>query len=328
LVIAKLRAIFQKTKIENLKEHIMVTPTVTIGKEQHIWAYDADMQPVVTVDPGTVIEIQTWDCFTGQVQSESDTVANLDIHRVNSATGPIAVRGAEPGDSLSVTLIDIRPEEKGAAMCIPEWGQLIHKVQSPVTRIFKVKDGIVHMNENVSWPQRPMFGVIGVAPASGSIPTFEANRHGGNLDNNMNGIGATVHLPVFQPGGQLAIGDMHASMGDGEISGTGVEIGGTAIIQVNLIKGKSGGWPITETADSWITHGTSPDNIDVALQNACEEAAKLLVDEWGFTIEDAFIFLSVAGDLGIAQYCHPSPGSVIAKMRVPKTKATPRPFKL
>jgi amidase len=306
----------------------MAIPTVKISKDQHVWAYEAEMKPVVTVDSGTVIEIETWDCFTGQVQSENDTIANLDIHRVNSATGPIAVRGAEPGDSLSVKLIDIRPEEQGAAMCIPEWGQLIHKVQSPVTRIFKVKDGIVHMNENVSWPQRPMFGVIGVAPASGSIPTFEANRHGGNLDNNMNGIGATVHLPVFQPGGQLAIGDMHASMGDGEISGTGVEIGGTGIIKVDLIKGNAAGWPVTELKDSWVTHGTAS-NIQDALKHACDEAAKLLVDEWGFTIEDAFIFLSVAGDLGIAQNCHPMPdGFAVAKMRVPKISRAPKPFKL
>ena len=305
----------------------MEQPTVKIGKDQHVWAFSADMVPIVRVDPGTVLEIQTWDCFTGQVQSESDTVEKLDLSRINSATGPIAVNGAEPGDSLSVTLIDIRPDCQGAGMCIPEWGQLIHKVKSPTTRIFKVEDGIIHMNDKVFWPSRPMFGVIGVAPASGSIPTFAADRHGGNMDDNMNGIGATIHLPVFQPGGQLAIGDMHASMGDGEISGTGVEIGGTAIIKVDLIKGKSGGWPITETADSWITHGTTADSIDQALQNACDEAAKLLVDEWGFTIEDAFIFLSVAGDLGIAQYCHPSPGSVIAKMRVPKTSATPHPFK-
>jgi amidase len=305
----------------------MEQPTIKIGKDQHVWAFSADMVPIVRVDPGTVLEIQTWDCFTGQVQSESDTVEKLDLSRINSATGPIAVNGAEPGDSLSVTLIDIRPDRQGAGMCIPEWGQLIHKVKSPTTRIFKVEDGIIHMNDKVFWPSRPMFGVIGVAPASGSIPTFAADRHGGNMDDNMNGIGATIHLPVFQSGGQLAIGDMHASMGDGEISGTGVEIGGTAIIKVDLIKGKSGGWPITETADSWITHGTTADSIDQALQNACDEAAKLLVDEWGFTIEDAFIFLSVAGDLGIAQYCHPSPGSVIAKMRVPKTSATPHPFK-
>ena len=307
----------------------MSTPTVKISKDQHVWAFKADMQPVITVDPGTVIEIETWDCFTGQVQSESDTLEKLDLKRINSATGPIAVKGALPGDSISVTLIDIKPGPQGAGMVIPEWGQLIDKAKSPTTRIFKVEgDTITMVSNGVTFPKRPMFGVIGVAPASGEISTFAADRHGGNMDDNQNGIGATIHLPVFQPGGQLAIGDMHASMGDGEISGTGVEIGGTGIIKVDLIKGKAAGWPVTETKDSWITHGTTADNIDDALKNAVEEAAKLLVDEWGFTMEDAFIFLSVAGDLGIAQYCHPSPGSVIAKMRVPKISRAPKPFKI
>jgi len=306
----------------------MTTPTVKISKDQHVWAFDSAMQPVVTVDPGTVIEIETWDCFTGQVQSENDTIAQLDLSRVNSATGPIAVNGAEPGDSLSVTFIDIKPGPQGAAMVIPEWGQLVEHCKSPTTRIFKVKDGVITMNDKVSFPTRPMFGVVGVAPAEGVIPTFLADRHGGNMDDHQNGIGATLHMPVFQPGGMLAIGDMHASMGDGEISGTGVEIGGTATIKVDLIKGKHGGWPITERSDSWYTHGTHADSIDAALKSACEEAAKLLVGQWGFTMEDAFIFLSVAGDLGIAQYCHPSPGSVIARMRVPKISACPRPFKV
>jgi amidase len=306
----------------------MSTPTVKIGRDEHIWSFNSQMQPVVTVDAGTIIEIETWDCFTGQVQSENDTVEKLDLTRINSATGPIAVRGAEPGDSLSVTLIDIQPGPQGAGMVIPEWGQLIEQCKSPVTRIFKVKDGIITMNDKVSFPARPMFGVIGVAPESGDIPTFDAGRHGGNMDDHWNGIGATVHLPVFQPGGQLAIGDMHASMGDGEISGTGVEIGGKGIIKVDLIKGKHGGFPITETADSWYTHGSTANDIDSALKLACEEAAKLLVDEWGFTIEDAFIFLSVAGDLGLAAYYHPSPGCVTARMRVPKISAAPKPFKI
>jgi amidase len=301
---------------------------VKISRDDHVWSFDADSQPVVVVDPGTVIEFETWDCFTGQVQSEEDTVEKIDLTRVNSATGPFGVRGAEPGDTLSVTLIDIRPDERGAAMCIPEWGQLIDTVKSPTTRIFKVADGIVTMNDRVSFPARPMFGVIGVAPASGDISTFFADRHGGNMDDHVNGIGATVHLPVFQSGAQLAIGDMHASMGDGEISGTGVEIGGVGVIKVDVIKNKSTGWPVTETADAFYTHGTSSGDLDEALQYACEEAAKLLVDEWGFSREDAFIFLSVAGDLGIAQYCHPSPGSVIARMRVPKLPSNPGPFRL
>lgn len=305
----------------------MSEATVRIDRDQHVWSFDSQCEPVVTVEPGTIIEIETWDCFTGQVQSESDTLEKLDLNRVNSATGPIGVRGAEPGDTLSVTLLDIRPGAQGAAMCIPEWGQLIDKVHSPTTRIFKVDNGIVTMNDRVSFPARPMFGVIGVSPDSGDITTFLADRHGGNMDDHVNGIGATIHLPVFQSGGQLAIGDMHASMGDGEISGTGVEIGGTGLIQVDVIKNKCGGWPITETSDAFYTHGTSAGSIDDALKSACEEAARLLVDEWGFTMEDAFVFLSVAGDLGIAQYCHPSPGSVIARMRVPKLASNPAPFR-
>ena len=105
---------------------------------------------------------------------EADTVEKLDLNRVNSATGPIFVEGAMPGDSLAVTLKTIDPGPQGAGMVIPEWGQLIHKSKSPVTRIFKVSDGIVTMNEKVSFPAVPMLGVIGVAPESGAIATFEA----------------------------------------------------------------------------------------------------------------------------------------------------------
>jgi len=297
-----------------------------LGREQHVYSFDAAAREVLSVTPGDVLEVETWDCYTGQVQSERDTHESIDNGLINPATGPIAVHGAEPGDSLSVTLLDIRPHEQGAAMCIPEWGQLGPGVQS-TTRIFHVRDGVVTMNGRVSFPVRPMLGVIGVAPASGVISTLAAGRHGGNLDDAANGIGATIHLPVFQSGAMLSIGDMHASMGDGEISGTGVEIGGTTQLRVELIKGRQATWPVTETATHFITHGTAEGNLTDALKSACEEAARLLVDEWDFSAEDAFMFLSVAGDLGIAQSCHPCPGTVIAKMSVPKIGACPRPFR-
>ena len=99
-----------------------------------------------------------------------------------------------------------------------------------------------------------------------------------------------------------------------------------ALIRVDLIKGRAPRWPVSETRDAIFTHGTSDGDIDEALAIACEEASRLLVDQWGFSPEDAFMFLSVAGDLGLAQYCHPSPGSVIARMRVPKIAAVPGPF--
>ena len=303
-----------------------------LTKDTHVWSFDSDAKATITVPSGSVIDIETWDCFTGQVTSENDTVEGLDLSRVNSATGPIGIEGAEPGDTVAVTLLDIKPDKIGAAMIIPGWGQLIDKVKAPQTRIFNVDDQIIRMNEHVHFPTRPMFGVIGVAPASGSVSTFLAGRHGGNLDDRMNGIGATVHMPVFQSGAMLSIGDMHASMGDGEISGTGVEIGGRGQIKVELIKNRIAEYPITETATHWYTHGAIQENgtLTEALTIACEEAAKLLVDQWGFTIEDAFIFLSVAGDAGIAQSTHGSaggPGSVIARMGVPKIGACPSPFK-
>ena len=71
-----------------------------------------------------MIRLELNDCFTGQVTKETDLFTSLDLERVNSATGPIAVRGAEPGDSLVVELLEINPGPRGAAMVIPGFGQL------------------------------------------------------------------------------------------------------------------------------------------------------------------------------------------------------------
>jgi amidase len=306
---------------------VTITPVAELGRDQVVWSFSPTMTPLVTVAPGSVVRLETNDCFTGQVTSEDITADMLDMLRVNSATGPIAVEGAEPGDSLLVELLEINPGPQGAAMIIPGWGQLIDQVKAPRTKLFQVADGVITMNEQVRFPARPMVGVIGVATESEAAINFLAGEHGGNLDNALHGPGATVMLPVRQSGGMLAIGDMHASMGDGEVSGTGVEISGEVLIRVGLHKGRQSRFPVTELADSWVTHGVSQDSLDDAIRLACEDAARLLVDEWAFTMEDAFLFLSVACDVGIAQSCHPCPGSVIARVRVPKIDACPTPFR-
>jgi len=124
----------------------------------------------------------------------------------------------------------------------------------------------------------------------------------------------------------FAVGDMHASMGDGEICGTGVEIAGEVVARFDLLKGKQATWPVTELDGAWVAHGTSGGDYREALQAASEEAARLLVDQWGFSIEEAFIFLSVACDVGVCQACQPSPFSAIARVLVPKIDACPLPF--
>jgi amidase len=292
-----------------------------------IWAFGPDIEPVAEVEPGAVVRFETNDCFTGQIRTEDDLVTEIDFERINSATGPVAVRGAEPGDSLVVELLDVSPIEWGVATLIPGYGQLDSQVRSPVTRIFEVRDGMIRMDDRISFPIRPMVGVVGVATEGETFTNALPGRHGGNLDNHLHGPGAKVLFPVRQPGGLFAVGDMHARMGDGEICGTGVEIAGEVTARFDLVKGKQGEWPVTELADSWVVHGTHFE-FDEAMQLVSEEAARMLVDEWGLSIEDAFIFLSVACDLGVAQACKPGPGfETIARFKIPKIDAVPGPFK-
>src|SRR4029077_12797264 len=301
-------------------------PKHFLSRDQVIWSFGPDLQPVLEVEPGDVVTFETNDCFTGQIRSEDDLVTEIDLSRVNSATGPIAVRGAEPGDSLVVELVEVRPGGHGFATLIPGIGQLIEQVEAPVTQVFRVEGDTIHMNDRISFPLRPMVGVIGVANASETVFNGWAGEHGGNLDNHLHGPGAIVYLPVRQPGGMLAIGDMHASMGDGEVCFTGAEIAGEVTIRIDLLKGKQGTWPVTELADRWVVHGTAgPDFMD-ALDRACEEGARFLVDQWGFTIEEAFVFLSVACDANICQACRPQPFSTIARIAIPKIAAAPKPF--
>jgi len=297
-----------------------------IGRDDVVWAFGPDMQPVLEIDPGETVTLETNDCFTGQIRSEADLVTEIDLERVNSATGPIAVRGAEPGDSLVVELLEVRPEGTGFATLIPGLGQLHEQVQAPVTQVFRVDGDTIHMNDRISFPLRPMVGVIGCATGGETLGNGYAGEHGGNLDNHLHGPGATVFLPVRQQGGMLAIGDMHASMGDGEICFTGVEIAGEVTIRVGLLKGRQGTWPVTDLPDRWVVHGTAGPDVAEALDRACEEAARFLVDQWGFTIEEAFVFLSVACDVNVCQACRPQPFSTIARVAIPKIGATPAPF--
>ena len=215
----------------------------------------------------------------------------------------------------------------------------------------------------IAFPASPMLGVIGVAPSSNEedpIGTIPAGKHGGNLDNTANGIGSTIYIPIHHPGGLLSMGDMHASQGDGEIAGSGVEIGGDVLLRCKILRHEdlygtsfeesnhknsageegddatpNGGfpwkleYPVTETPTHWITHGVAVCDIPQTTSIACQEAAKILIGQWGFSPEEAFIFLGVRGDLGLCQACHPDKGTQIAKMSVPKLdRLCPRAFKV
>ena len=112
-----------------------------IGRDEIIWAFGPDLEPVLEVEPGDDGHLRDERLLLRADPSEDDHVTQIDFERVNSATGPVAVKGAEPGDSLVAEILDVRPIDVGFACLIPGFGQLIEQVGSPVTRLFKVQDG-------------------------------------------------------------------------------------------------------------------------------------------------------------------------------------------
>ena len=143
----------------------------TIPKEEAIFDFGPEMKPILEADPGEVVTFETHDCFSGQIQTESDLVTDIDFSKVNPATGPVSVRGAEPGDSLVVEILDISPGPQGVATIIPGYGQLIDLVESPVTKVLPLRDGIIHFGEEIRFPARPMVGVVGVATGGEQVVT-------------------------------------------------------------------------------------------------------------------------------------------------------------
>ncbi len=205
---------------------------IRISREHIVYSLDKAHPPVVSVDPGTEICFETWDARTGTVQSERDLLMTPHPKGPNPATGPVAVRAAAPGDALVVEILDITLGPRGYTGIRPRQGVLGHLIGDFRTKVFDITDGTVVFNDRIRFPARPMVGVIGTAPAGEGVGTLHPGAHGGNMDHNDVRVGARVHLPVFVSGGFLAIGDVHASMGDGEVSITALEICGEVTARV------------------------------------------------------------------------------------------------
>ena len=160
--------------------------------------------------------------------------------------------------------------------------------------------------DRLRFPARPMIGVIGTSPADGVVYTFEPGPQGSNIDLNAITIGARVHLPVCVPGALLALGDVHAAMGDGEVSGTGVEINADVTVRVELVKGNAPSRLWIESGDNWISSGQGA-TLEAAVEMAVEELCGLLTIRLGLNRTDAFLLISARGDVRIGQ-CARIPG--------------------
>jgi amidase len=195
----------------------------TIPSSEHTYAFTPNLEAVDTIRLGEAVCFDALDALGGQVRRETDILAGLDFNRVNPATGPIRFDGLIPGDTLTVVIDAIEMEDQGAIVTGPGLGVLGDEIENHATRILPIRDGYVHFGD-LGLKACPMIGVIGVASATHSFPTGTAHRHGGNMDTKEIGVGTTLYLPVFQEGAMLAMGDVHAVMGDGEVCVSACEV--------------------------------------------------------------------------------------------------------
>ncbi|MHA2787695.1 acetamidase/formamidase family protein [Corynebacterium sp. S7] len=224
----------------------------------------------------------------------------------HSLTGPVNVRGAEPGDSIVVEFLEIYPEPHGYNMVVPSPrgrgilkerfsdGRLTHFDLDRSTMTTSLGDTTVRL--------RPFMGCVGVAPpGSNVISTVEPGPFGGNIDLNELVVGTQLELPVFHQGAGFFCGDGHAAQGDGEINQMAIEVGMERVkIRITLKKNTGLRMPRAETDRALITLGfgtTLEEAGGVAVDSMVDE----LVDRYGKNPDDAYTLCSISGDLRVTQ---------------------------
>lgn len=280
-----------------------------------IYSFRPELMPIATVRSGEMVEFVCQDSCGGQIRSEKDTLARLDMDRVNGATGPVQVMGARPGDVLRVRISDIRVADVGFQSILPKLGVLGDEVPRARTKIIPIRDGAAIFSKRIRLPIRPHVGTIGVAPREKEWTTFYPGDHGGNLDTKEIAKGHAVYFPVFQPGAQLAMGDIHALMADGEVCVTGIEIGGTVRARVDVLRGIKLRRPLVETPEVWMTLASAP-TLDEAAVLATGDGVELLARGAKLPWDEAYMLASIACDLRISQDVDPWR---TAKLAIPKS---------
>ncbi|NQT88824.1 acetamidase/formamidase family protein [bacterium] len=260
---------------------------VDITDEHFVCTLAADSAPCRTVLPGDVLRVRCRSALDRDVGPGPVRAA-----QPNPATGPIAVEGAAPGQALRIEIIEIHCDAVG------------HVSGSPAgePRPIPIEAGCAVFAPGICIHVAPMIGVIGVAPAEGSWSAMDCGPWGGNLDTNDVAPGATVFLPVLQPGGLLVLGDVHAVMGDGEIGGQGLEVAADVVLRVGVEPDPPSDAIVIVRNGEVMTVGAG-DTLDAACRDAAAAMARLIAGTGRMGEFDAMKFLGLAGQLRVGQQC-------------------------
>jgi amidase len=268
-----------------------------IGADKLVPGYDPTYPPIATVEPGDTFLMRTHDRFGGLFPP--DPVAN------NMITGPVAVKGAIPGQVLKIDIVDlVLTMDYGFINLFPDRGGFRGRIAKASQRRLPIHDGHCWFSDKIKVPLNPMVGRIGVAPNHGSYLSNTVGAHGGNMDNNLIVKGASVYFPVWHQGGLISVGDIHAAMGDGESCISGVETCGDVTLRCSIVDNLPITRPLVVSGNSVMTTAEGK-TLDEAVQIALFDLADLIVHRLGLTFDEAAMLISIAADVRICEIVNP-----------------------
>lgn len=277
---------------------------VELDDEKVFYAFDKTLEPAMVVPSGTTVRVRTKDCFGNQIQKPEDELDGIDWDHTNPATGPIFVEGAVPGGALKVSVGAIEFDNKSVSCTGENEGVCGDRFNAWSTQVCEIDGDELVWDERLRIPLRPMIGVIGVAPEGEPINCGTPGSHGGNMDNTAITAGATLYFPVFADGALFGCGDMHAVMGDGEISVSGAEAAGWATVTLTAM-------PELKLVDPLIENAThfgviaSAETLDAAADRAVHEMVDLICDRTAEDPDKVVMLLSLVGDVQVCQMVDP-----------------------
>jgi len=284
----------------------LAEPDFILTPEQTHNQISKDIPPVLHVHSGAVLDIFTKEASGGQFQHDSDTpdIVFLNKAEIFPLTGPIFIKGAEPGDILAVTFLSIATIDWGWTAIVPNFGLLQTDFSKPWIKSFHFGKGRqnIRFNDAISLPLAPFPGVVAVAPnVDKPVSAAASGFFGGNIDDPDITTGTTLYLPVFAPGALLSLGDGQAAQGRGEVSGIGISAPLRLLVKVEILK-KQPKLPGLQYENNEIYAVVSfGKTLEEAVQKATQQMINYLMVNHNLAAEEAYALCSVACNLKINQ---------------------------
>lgn len=303
-----------------MPEHRRVT------RDQYHLYFDAQEEPRITVDPGETIVVETEDAHLGTIRDESTVYQSLPevfekLGGANPVSGPIYVEGVEPGDVVTMEIVDMVPgsvQGQGYTVLTPGLGGLVsdytlQEALTPRTVMVPIRDGTAYFpagDREIPIPTAPFLGTIGLAPGGERrLSYFQGLEWLGNVDLPNLGIGTKVHMRANVAGGLVSVGDAHALQGDGEISGAAVECQSDVTVRFDRI-------PKTEAAyvglcqmETETTVGSIAAfggvHLGDVVRAAYVDMVRRLEQFHGFSMADAYQLLCLTARVTVGQVVDP-----------------------